>query len=68
MLPVNGVENNGGGGRIVGWLDESTLLFLMPDVDESETLARTVAWNVETGDLWKGPSILTNSRASIARE
>ncbi|UUZ58568.1 hypothetical protein [Nocardioides sp. B-3] len=68
MLPVNGVENHGGGGRIVGWLDGSTLLFSMPDVDESETLARTVARNVETGDLWKGPSILTNCRVSITRE
>lgn len=68
MLPVKGVENNGGGGRVVGWVDGSTLLFSMPDVEAFETLARTVAWNVETGGLWKGPSILTNSRVSIARE
>lgn len=50
-----------------GWVVRP-LLFSMPDVDESETLARTVAWNIETGDRWNGPSILTNSRVSIARE
>lgn len=63
MLPVEGVENNGGGGRVVGWLDESTLLVAMPGAD---VLAGTVAWNVETGRLWRGPQILVNSRVSIA--
>lgn len=69
MLPVEGVQNNGGGGRVLGWLDESTLLVGMPgdEVPEREGfIERTVAWDVETGEVWRATEVLSNSRVSVA--
>jgi hypothetical protein len=67
LLPVKGVENHGGGGRVIGWATDSIVLFSMPDTDAPQTAAGVVAWNVETGELWRGPVLLEESAVSVAQ-
>ena len=68
LLPVKGVENNGGGGRVIGWATDSIVLFSMPEAGASPTAAHVVAWDVETGELWRGPLMLEESFVSIAQQ
>ena len=67
LLPVKGVENNGGGGQVIGWASSSVVLFSMPDPDAPQTASGVVAWDVETGELWRGPLMLQESTVSVAR-
>ncbi|WP_432478784.1 hypothetical protein [Nocardioides sp. GXQ0305] len=64
MLPVRGVDQNGGGGRVVGWVDETVVVLAMPGPGGNPL--RTVAWDVATGELWRGPEMLDSSRVSLA--
>jgi hypothetical protein len=64
MLPVRGVDQNGGGGRVVGWVDETVVVLAMPGPGGNPL--RTVAWDVATGELWRGPEMLDSSRISLA--
>ncbi len=67
LLPVKGTENNGGGGQVIGWATDSVLLFSMPDPEAHETSAGVVAWDVDTGELWRGPLMLAKSFVSVAQ-
>ena len=67
-LPVKGVENNGGGGELLGWLTSDQAVFSMP-VDEvlgPATDVGTVIWDVREGTLWRGPLFIANARISIS--
>jgi len=52
---------------VIGWATDSIVLFSMPAVDPSPTAAGVVAWDVETGELWRGPLMLVNSFVSVAQ-
>lgn len=65
LLPVRGVETSGGGGRVVGWLDETVVLIAMPGADAD--LLLTLAWDVATGQQWQGPPLVVNSVVSLPR-
>ena len=65
-LPVEGTENNGGGGRVIGWASDSVVLFSMPDPGEPLTAAGVVAWDVDSGELWRGPLMLAHSFVAVA--
>lgn len=67
-LPVKDVENNGGGGELLGWLTSDHAVFSMP-VDEvlgPATDVGTVIWDVRDGTLWRGPLSIANARISIS--
>ncbi len=58
---------------MIGWLDDSTVLFGAAGVPPSATTGPprpgrigTVAWNVDTDELWRGPYILPNETVAIA--
>ncbi|GGO73732.1 hypothetical protein [Nocardioides deserti] len=68
LLPVKGTEKNGGGGRVIGWATDSVMLFSMPEASGSPAAAGVVAWDVETGELWRGPLMLVNSFVSVAQQ
>ncbi len=63
MLPVKGVASNGGGGRVIGWIDPGVALIAMPG-DGGDPLA-TLAWDVGTGQQWRGPELLADSVVSL---
>lgn len=63
MLPVAGVDRNGGGGRVVGWVDDTVAVIAMPGPGGNPL--RTVAWDVASGQLWRGPELLTDSTVSV---
>jgi hypothetical protein len=69
LLPVVGTENHGGGGRVLGWVDDSTMLFAMPwksSTPGGDVNAGVVAWNVDTGELFRGPLLLSNETVTVA--
>jgi hypothetical protein len=63
MLPVKRVNLNGGGGRVLGWVDQGVVLLAMPG--EGGNPLVTVAWDVATGELWRGPEVLTDTVVSL---
>ncbi len=63
MLPVRRVELNGGGGRVIGWIDPGVVLIAMPG-DGGNPLV-TLAWDVATGQQWRGPELLADSVVSL---
>ena len=44
--------------------DRLIVLFSMPDPDAPQTAAGVVAWDVETGELWRGATQCSKSRSS----
>jgi len=65
MLPVERVDLNGGGGRVIGWIDPGVVLVAMPGAGGNPLV--TLAWNVATGEQWRGPELLADTVVSLAR-
>lgn len=63
LLPVKGVYAHGGGGRVVGWVDETVVVLAMPGPGGNPY--RTVAWDVLSGQLWRGPELPADSVVSV---
>ncbi len=63
MLPVKRVDLNGGGGRVVGWVDETVVVVAMPGPGGNPY--RSLAWDVNSGQLWRGPDLPADSVVSL---
>jgi len=63
MLPVKRVDLNGGGGRVLGWVDETAVVLAMPGPGGNPYV--TIVWDVASGQLWRGPELLAESRISL---
>lgn len=65
FLPIKG-GGAAGGGHVVGWVNDSTVLLATSNSEDSNAGLRVIAWNVDTGRLWRAPSILPDATVSVA--